>query len=138
MAIDTILQNLSANLASTAIKDFIQQRMNKSIVDFKTHALSEKEYSELECYMEMLVSIWSHAVYADNEYQEEEEDLVYYFFKYLFVEQDPANNTNSVYATNIHTDENAKDGMLDDRKSISDNKRIISSIGENINAYHVQ
>lgn len=53
------------------------------------------------------------------------------------VEQDPANNTNSVYATNIHTDENAKDGMLDDRKSISDNKRIISSIGENINAAQI-
>jgi len=92
MAIASILQNLSANLAVKAIQGFIQQRMNQSITDFHNHALSETEYSELECYMEMLVSTWSHAVYSDNEYQEEEEDMVYYFFKYLFIEKDPATN----------------------------------------------
>lgn len=85
MSTKLVLMNISANLASYGIKNYLEKKgLHHADMD-------KKEFKELVIYMEMLASTWAHAAYSDSEYQDEEEDVIYHFFKYLFVSKDPKN-----------------------------------------------
>lgn len=85
MSTKLVLMNISANLASFGISNYLEKK------GIKKDKIDKATFDELFLYMEMLTSTWAHAAIADAEFQDEEEDVIYHFFKYLFVEKDPRN-----------------------------------------------